>query len=525
MKKILAKGIRYMTLLTTIILYNSTIVAQEEAVPILILSGQNNHEWQKTTPVLQKLFENTGFYNVSITDKPDTLTYSDYRKFRLVVSNWNSWPDTSKRLDKKKEQDFTRYMSEGGGALFIHAGGSSFYGWTDYHSIAMGRWGKNTSHGPIGEALVTISDPYHPITRGLKDYVMTDEIWENTEIHPNAVPLGWAQKKGRDGNFEAAGHPAILVSEFGKGRSFYTILGHDEKVLSNPDLGHLLIRAAAWVSRVESSVSGGFGTFQFHRDRKPHFHPLISPKGTVLTSESPRDHLWHMGLWFSWKFIDGLNYWEYTGDANRHVSEGMTRIESVQVDSVPSGAKEFRLNIIYHPWDKKDQPVMKESQKISLSAPGKDRSYHIDYDVTFTALKDLLLDRTPIPGEPGGQSWGGYSGMSIRLNTEFRDIRYFSASGEPVNYGNRNRWVACEFVNGKGTREQVIIFDHPGNKRYPSPWYCINDPATPMYYFSPAILYKEPMSLKKGEVLHLMYRIHLPGNLLIAKEIDEIQFR
>lgn len=511
--------------LTTFILSELLISLQlsaQEHVPMLILSGQNNHDWQKTTPVLEKIFGESGLFTVAITNRPDTLKYADYQKFRLVVSNWNTWPDTSTRWAQTKEQAFTQYINEGGGALFLHAGGSSFYGWLDYHSIAIGRWGKNTAHGSIGEAMVHFSNTKHPITQGLKDFAITDEIWENTDICPSATSLGWAQKKGPDGTLEAAKYPAILINQYGKGRSFYTILGHDENVLSNPDLQQLLIRAATWTSGIETSVTGTFGTYIFRPDRKPHFHPLISPNGTILSSESPKDHLWHMGLWFSWKFIDGLNYWEYTGDPTKHISEGMTEIHSVQVDSSKQGDYHIHLNIIYHPWDKKDSPVMKEVQRITISAPKADKSFWIDYDLTFTALKDLLLDRTPIPGEPNGQSWGGYSGMSIRLNTEFKNIRYFSESKESVTYGDRNRWVACEFDNGMGNREQVIMFDDTENPRYPSPWYCINDPATPMYYFSPAILYKEPMKLKKGEVLHLKYRIYLPAKLLTKDEIDNL---
>ena len=43
---------------------------------------------------------------------------------------------------------------------------------------------------------------------------------------------------------------------------------------------------------------------------KPHFHPVALPDGRVLTWDRPPDHVWHHGLWFSWKFINGLNYWE-----------------------------------------------------------------------------------------------------------------------------------------------------------------------------------------------------------------------
>jgi type 1 glutamine amidotransferase len=497
-------------------------LSAQEHIPMLILSGQNNHEWQRTTPFLAKMFGQSGLFTVTVTNRPDTLRYADYQKYRLVVGNWNSWPDTSARWAPTKEQAFTRYINEGGGALFLHAGGSSFYGWQDYHSIAIGRWGKNTSHGSIGDALVHFAEVKHPITDGLKDFTITDEIWENTDISRGATSLGSVQKKKPDGTPEATSYPAILINQYGKGRSFYTILGHDEKVLANPDLQQLLIRAAIWASGTESMFQGKFGTYNFRPDRKPHFHPLISPNGTVLTAESPKDHLWHMGLWFSWKFIDGLNYWEYTGDPAKHISEGMTQVRSIQIDSSQQGDYHFKLNITFHSWDKKENPVMDEVQRITITAPKSDKSYWINYDLTFIALKDLLLDRTPIPGEPGGQSWGGYSGLSLRLNTDFTKIRYFSDTSDSVAYGDRNRWVACEFDNGKGKREQVIIFDNPGNRRHPSPWYCINDTVTPMYFFTPAILYNEPLKLKKGEALHLKYRVYMPARLLRRNEINDL---
>src|SRR5882672_8277076 len=42
---------------------------------------------------------------------------------------------------------------------------------------------------------------------------------------------------------------------------------------------------------------------------KPFFHP-ISAGGTAFTNFKPQDHPWHYGLWFSWKYINHVNYWE-----------------------------------------------------------------------------------------------------------------------------------------------------------------------------------------------------------------------
>ncbi len=43
---------------------------------------------------------------------------------------------------------------------------------------------------------------------------------------------------------------------------------------------------------------------------KPYFHPLCTPAGHVLTSFEPHDHVWHRGLWFTIKFVNGENFWE-----------------------------------------------------------------------------------------------------------------------------------------------------------------------------------------------------------------------
>ena len=70
------------------------------------------------------------------------------------------------------------------------------------------------------------------------------------------------------------------------------------------------------------------------RKGKPFFHPL-NANSVTLSCESPSDHTWHLGLWFSWKFINGLNYWEYKNGYNSEItgyrSEGVTEIESIRI--------------------------------------------------------------------------------------------------------------------------------------------------------------------------------------------------
>lgn len=222
-------------------------------IKVLILSGKNNHEWQKTTPVLAKMYKDSKLFSTNITEKPDTLTYDELIKYDVIVSNWNSWPDNDFRMPKKWENDFLKYVKEGGGVVFFHAGASSFYGWNEYHQMGIGRWGKETHHGKQTKGKIYGFDQRHPVTKGIKDFYIIDEIWEKTDICPGARALASVTVTDEnDGHLIS--DQAVFVNQLGKGRSFFTILGHDERALLNTGLQTLLLRGTIWAAHRKVTV-------------------------------------------------------------------------------------------------------------------------------------------------------------------------------------------------------------------------------------------------------------------------------
>jgi len=70
----------------------------------LIIDGQNNHNWRQTTPVLKKILEDTGLFQVDVLTSPpkggDFSTFRpEFAKYRVVVGNYNEFPDGSKWPD------------------------------------------------------------------------------------------------------------------------------------------------------------------------------------------------------------------------------------------------------------------------------------------------------------------------------------------------------------------------------------------------------------------------------------------
>ena len=219
--------------------------AQNSKISLLILSGSNNHEWQQTTPFLQNIFENSGLFEVQITNQPDTLSYEVIKSYDAIVSNWNSWPENDLRWNEDLESGILKFINEGGGLVFFHASTSAFYKWPEFREITTASWEDETGHGKRDTVEVFIENQNHPVTKGMKDFKLFDELWVNARINENLTVLGSATdktQKSKGNNNQAA----IFVNEVGKGRLFHTIIGHDVEAMKSTGFKQLLLRGTEW---------------------------------------------------------------------------------------------------------------------------------------------------------------------------------------------------------------------------------------------------------------------------------------
>ena len=237
---------------------------------------------------------------------------------------------------------------------------------------------------------------------------------------------------------------------------------------------------------------------------KPYFHPLSLADGTVLTALRPADHPWHRGLWWSWKYINGINYWE---EDKAGQSQGRTELDGVRVESNADYSARVEMELSYHPSGK--PAVLTEKRVLSVSAPDARGNYSIDWESAFTAgAENLKLDRTP------PQNWaGGYAGLGLRLAAATKRWTFTSsegAAGATNIYGQRARWLD---FSGRGG---VTLFDSPQNPRHPTAWY----PNSSMPWCTPAFLFHEPYELAAGAILNLRYRVLVHSEPMDQAAID-----
>ena len=248
------------------------------------------------------------------------------------------------------------------------------------------------------------------------------------------------------------------------------------------------------------------------RQPKTYFHPLATVDGDVLTAFEPPDHRWHRGLWWSWKFINGVNYWEE--DEKTHQSDGINELTGATVKPGANFSAQAELRFSYHLPGK--APVMTEVRSLTVSPPDEEGRYRIDWTSEFTATDaPVKLDRTP-PANKGGPDYGGYAGLSLRFPRGLTGWAYRTSEGKTnaaTGNGQAARWTD---LSGPGAG--VAVFDHPGNLRHPSPWYIFDAPG--LLYFSPALLFNDPLELAANQSLKLNYRVLIHSHPLTTAQIE-----
>ena len=399
--------------------------AAPKPVRVLILSGQNNHDWKTTTPKIQSVLERSGRFVVDITARPDLFNEAVLAPYDVVLSDWNAfgrdpaasaWPEEAGRA----LLDFVR---RGKGHVTVHAGSSSFADWADYRRMTLAAWKDGqSSHGPRHEFPVRIERTDHPVTAGLRPFRTADELWNGPGLADGVQLLASsfsATDEGGTGRWE----PTALAGRFGEGRSFTLLLGHDAAAMDNPGFQALLRRGVEWagtghvapeeakggaawrweiVDGASVALIGPAGVlWRFRYDPSldvPFIHPLNSADGRTLSWDRPPDHLWHHGLWFSWKFIDRINYWEMEAKTGRPA--GRTTWTNVRIETRDDLSARIGMDVAYRPAGE-DAPVLMEKRTIGISAPDAEGVYAVDWSGEFVAARPVVLDRTPLPGEPG----------------------------------------------------------------------------------------------------------------------------
>ncbi|MEO8352414.1 MAG: ThuA domain-containing protein [Chthoniobacteraceae bacterium] len=277
------------TLLTALAAFALACVGTAAPIKVLIVDGQNNHDWKTTSPELKKILEETGLFAVDVSTAPAQgkgigSFQPDFGAYQVVVSNYNgeSWsPETKDALEK--------FVRGGGGFVSYHAADNAFPEWKAYNEmIALGGWGgrdeksgpllrlrdgkwtADTTPGPGGhhgqqhEFLMVTRGPEHPIMAGLPEKWMhgKDELYDRLRgPAENVTVLASAMSDPASGGSDQD-EPLLMAINYGSGRVFHTALGHAMDAIKCAGFATTFQRGTEWAAtgKVTQKVPSNFPT-------------------------------------------------------------------------------------------------------------------------------------------------------------------------------------------------------------------------------------------------------------------------
>lgn len=145
-------------------------------------------------------------------------------------------------LTEAQEAGLLNYIRKGGGFFGLHTAAASFRESEGYHGMLNGFF---NGHSPYMGFTVNVSAPVHPITEGLSDFEVTDELYYLKHNPDASRHLMHAYDETKDETHVMAFHHT-----YGEGRVFYFALGHDMAVLENPSFQRVIRRGALWAGRL-----------------------------------------------------------------------------------------------------------------------------------------------------------------------------------------------------------------------------------------------------------------------------------
>jgi len=258
-----------------------------ESIKVLLIDGQNNHNWKATTPVLKTALESSGLFSVTVSTSPARNGSKDnwaqwnpeFGSFDVTLSNYNgqTWPES---VQKGLED----YVKGGGAFVVVHAANNSFSGWLEYNRmIGLGGWGGRTekngpylyfddssklvrdprpgrggSHGAQHEFTVKLRQKDHPIVKGMPSEWKhaKDELYDSLRgpaDNVEVIATAYSSKSKRH-------EPMIMTISYGKGRVFHTPMGHADYSMRCVGFQDVLRRGTEWAvtGKVTQALSKEF---------------------------------------------------------------------------------------------------------------------------------------------------------------------------------------------------------------------------------------------------------------------------
>jgi type 1 glutamine amidotransferase len=210
---------------------------------LLVWGGWDGHEPKQCVDIFSAVL-NEDCYQVEISDTLDVyLNAENLLAKDLIVPVWTMGKITGEQL-----KGLQTAVASGVGLGGWHGGmGDSFRESTDYQFMVGGQWVAHP--GGVIDYTVQITDHLDPITVGIKDFAMHSEQYY-MHVDPGNHVLATTTFNDQITPWISGTHmPVAWKRMWGKGKVFYSSLGHVAKDFDVFEAREIVRRGLLWATR------------------------------------------------------------------------------------------------------------------------------------------------------------------------------------------------------------------------------------------------------------------------------------
>ena len=227
---------------------------------VLVIGQTKGFEHDSVSPAMAAIYtmgKDSGLWDTTMRTDTELLTKKELTKNAKNLNYFDAliFASTTGELDMdpSQKQDMMSFIKEDGkGFVGIHAALDTNYTWPEYGEM-IGGWFDQHPWMTFNAPIIN-EDPNFPAVRHLpKEFVKYDEIYQpkdwsrdnvNVLLSLDPTKLDYTNNPRihrTDHDF-----PVAWSKPYGKGRVFYSTLGHTEESWEDPDIRKMYFEAIKW---------------------------------------------------------------------------------------------------------------------------------------------------------------------------------------------------------------------------------------------------------------------------------------
>jgi type 1 glutamine amidotransferase len=220
--------------------------AQQKKINVLVISGGHGFKHQPFYDVFDSIPSIT--YDTLVQPQANALIASpEVNRYDVLV-----FYDLVDSITPAQQESYIRLLKKGASMIFLHHSLVSYQNWPEFIQIVGGQYHTHpvvvngdtlkTSYEHDVNIPVKVENKKHPVTKGIQDFDIVDEVYGGVEILPQVKPL------------LSTTHPKSMrylawVNHYGNSDVICIQLGHGPSGYSNPNFRKLIRQAIEWSAK------------------------------------------------------------------------------------------------------------------------------------------------------------------------------------------------------------------------------------------------------------------------------------